>query len=241
MKKLTIIGFGNFAKFITPYLTPHFEVTAMDKYYVDCSEYNIKVISPFELEKSDIILFCLPVQYLEESILDIGRHISKEAIMIDVTSVKEAPMTILKKYFPNNPIIGTHPLFGSESGKDGIENHKIVVTHNDNENEDYYKCLIRFLKGTLKLNVLERTSEVHDKQMAYVQALTHLIGKTINNIDIPDVDQKTDAYQYLLNIKKNLGNDSNELFDTIQKWNPHAKEVRANFINELHKIDEKLY
>ena len=43
---------------------------------------------------------------------------------------------------------------------------------------------------------------VHDQQMAYVQALTHFIGRAVNDMDIPDVEQKTVAYQYLLDIKK---------------------------------------
>lgn len=241
MKNLTIIGFGSFGQFIAPYLTKYFEVSVIDKFGAhDYEKYGVTVSDQYSIEHSDIIVFCLPIQYLTETIENIGRNISNKALIVDVTSVKEAPMTIFNKYFPNNPIIGTHPLFGSESGKDGIENLKIVVTHNENENEDYYKCVIRFLKDGLNLNVLERTAEVHDKQMAYVQALTHLIGKTINNIDIPDVDQKTEAYQYLLNIKKNLGTDSNDLFETIQKWNPYAKEVRTNFINELNNLNDKI-
>ena len=59
---------------------------------------------------------------------------------------------------------------------------------------------IRDYMDELELNLLKRTPEVHDKQMAYVQALTHFIGRAINEIDIPDIEQKTPAYQFLLNI-----------------------------------------
>ena len=64
--------------------------------------------------------------------------------------------------------------------------------------------LIRFFSQILKLNVLERSPELHDKQMAYVQALTHFVGRAVNNMDIPDVEQKTPAYQHLIDIKKNF-------------------------------------
>jgi prephenate dehydrogenase len=90
------------------------------------------------------------------------------------------------------------------------------------------------------LNVLERTPVTHDKQMAYVQALTHFIGRSINQMDIPDVEQKTPAYQYLLDIKRNLGQDSMDLFLTIEIENPFAKEVREHFLQELQVLNSYL-
>src|SRR5690606_438425 len=100
--------------------------------------------------------------------------------------------------------------------------------------------LSRFFSQELKLNVLERTPVSHDQQMAYVQALTHFIGRAINQMDIPDVEQKTPAYQYLLDIKRNLGQDSMDLFLTIELENPYAKAVRDQFIDELQKLNDRL-
>jgi prephenate dehydrogenase len=76
--------------------------------------------------------------------------------------------------------------------------------------------------------------------MAYVQALTHFIGRTINEMDIPDVEQKTPAYQYLLDIKRNLGKDSMDLFLTIELENPFAKEVREQFLEKLNDLNNML-
>jgi prephenate dehydrogenase len=142
------------------------------------------------------------------------------------------------KHLPENvDIIGTHPLFGPQSGKDGIEGLNIVVCPvRTKKNHN----LIRFFSKELKLNVLERTPIVHDKQMAYVQALTHFVGRAVNAMDIPDVEQKTPAYQYLLYIKRNLGQDSLDLFLTIEKENPYAKEVRDQFIEELKVLNKLL-
>lgn len=99
---------------------------------------------------------------------------------------------------------------------------------------------MRFFSKELKLNVLERTPMIHDKQMAYVQALTHFIGRAVNEMDIPDVEQKTPAYQYLLDIKRNLGQDSMDLFLTIEKENPYAKEIREQFLEELFILQKKI-
>jgi prephenate dehydrogenase len=59
-------------------------------------------------------------------------------------------------------------------------------------------------------------------------------------MDIPDVEQKTPAYQYLLDIKRNLGKDSMDLFLTIEKENPYAKAVRDQFIVELENLNRML-
>ena len=59
-------------------------------------------------------------------------------------------------------------------------------------------------------------------------------------MDIPDVDQKTNAYQQLLNIKRYLGQDSFELFKTIEEENPYAKSVREHFMKELEQLHNLL-
>ena len=142
------------------------------------------------------------------------------------------------KHLPKNvEIIGTHPLFGPQSGKNGIAGLNLVICPVRTKRNGN---LSRFFSRELKLNVLERTPLDHDKQMAYVQALTHFIGRAVNQMDIPDVEQKTPAYQYLLEIKRNLGQDSMDLFLTIENENPFAKDVRDRFIEELVKLNKTL-
>lgn len=55
-------------------------------------------------------------------------------------------------------------------------------------------------------------------------------------MDIPDIEQKTPAYQYLLDIKRNLGKDSLDLFLTIERENPYSEEVLGGFMAELNKL-----
>lgn len=142
------------------------------------------------------------------------------------------------KHLPDHiEIIGTHPLFGPQSGKNGIKGLNMVVCPVRTKKT---RSIIRFLGKILELNVLERTPVTHDKQMAYVQALTHFIGRSINEMDIPDVEQKTPAYQYLLDIKRNLGSDSMDLFLTIELENPYAKEVREQFMGALKNLNDRL-
>jgi prephenate dehydrogenase len=239
-RELGFIGFGGFGRFIIPHLKPYFNVTVFD--IVDLShkakELGVRWGSLKEVASKDIVALAVPVQFLEELLINIKNLVQPKALVFDLSSVKIKPIELMLKYLPENvDIIGTHPLFGPQSGKEGIEGLNIVVCPvRTKKNHN----LIRFFSKELKLNVMERTPIVHDKQMAYVQALTHFVGRAVNAMDIPDVEQKTPAYQYLLYIKRNLGQDSLDLFLTIEKENPYAKEVREQFIEELNVLNKLL-
>lgn len=239
-KRFGWIGFGNFGRFALPYLAKKLDVWVYDRIdkRKDVEALGLKWGTLEEVASCDMLVLAVPVQFLETLLIDIKDLIKPGAMVFDVSSVKVKPIELMKKYLPTSTeIIGTHPLFGPQSGKNGVDGLNLVI------------CPVRTRKGLIlsrfftnhyKLNVLERTPDVHDRQMAYVQALTHFIGRACNEMDIPDVEQKTPAYQYLLNIKKNLGQDSMDLFLTIELENPYAKEVRLQLLEELHALNDRL-
>lgn len=240
MKQVGFIGYGNFGRFIIPHLKPYFDIVIYD-----IRDYSKEVESKGyawgtlqQVVAQDIVVVGVPVQYLENLLIEIRDFAKPGSMFIDISSVKVKPLQLMQKYLPSGvEIIGTHPLFGPQSGKNGIEGLNLVVCPVTNKRSNTF---IKFFSDVLNLNVLERTAVIHDKQMAYVQALTHFIGRAVNEMDIPDVEQKTPAYQSLLDIKRNLGQDSMELFFTIEKENPYAKEVRDHFIEELKNLNKKL-
>lgn len=222
------------------HLQPYLPVTVYD--VMDLSEIAAeKGVSWGTLKEAaskDIVIIAVPVQFLESALIDIRGFLKPDTLVVDVSSVKVKPIDLMLEHLPPNvEVLGTHPLFGPQSGKNGIKGLNIVVCPVRTKKS---KAIIRFLGQVLQLNVLERTPVTHDKQMAYVQALTHFIGRSINEMDIPDVEQKTPAYQYLLDIKRNLGSDSMDLFLTIELENPYAKEVREHFMEELKNLNDKL-
>ena len=240
MRELGFIGFGSFGQFIIPHLSPYFDITVFDK--TDQTEVakrlGVKWGTLKEVASKEFVALAIPVQYLEDLLLEIRTLVKPKSVIFDLSSVKVKPIDLMVKHLPKDvEIIGTHPLFGPQSGKNGIAGLNMVICPVRTKKNGN---LSRFFSEELKLNVLERTPENHDQQMAYVQALTHFIGRSINEMDIPDVEQKTPAYQYLLDIKRNVGRDSMDLFLTIELENPYAKEVRENFIKELQKLNEKL-
>jgi prephenate dehydrogenase len=234
------IGFGNFGRFFLPHLKPYFSISVYDvlgkEEDIQVEGYSSETLA--EVASKDIVLLAVPVQFLKSVLQNIAPHLKPGALVMDVSSVKVRPTEWMLTHLPAHvDIVGTHPLFGPQSGKNGIAGLNLVLCP---VRTNKLELLHRFFGETLKLNVLERTPETHDQQMGYVQALTHFIGRAINEMDIPDVEQKTPAYQYLLEIKRNLGQDSIDLFYTIETENPYAKGIREHFIQELRQLEERI-
>ncbi|MBI2043888.1 prephenate dehydrogenase/arogenate dehydrogenase family protein, partial [Candidatus Pacearchaeota archaeon] len=93
---------------------------------------------------------------------------------------------------------------------------------------------------SLGLIVMEMTAEEHDKAMSYSQALTHFIGRTIENMNIHKTKITTRTFDDLIDIVNIIKDDSNELFENIETMNPFAKEVRKKFLDESKKLDDSL-
>jgi prephenate dehydrogenase len=240
MRTLGIIGFGGFGQFMVKHLQPYVSVTVHDLTDLShiAAEKDVTWGTLKDAASKDIVILAVPVQFLESVLNDIRDYLVHGALVLDVSSVKVKPIALMEKHLPNYvDIMGTHPLFGPQSGKNGIKGLNVVVCPVRSKKT---QAVIHFLRNVLQLNVLERTPDTHDKQMAYVQALTHFIGRSINEMDIPDVEQKTPAYQYLLDIKRNLGSDSMDLFLTIELENPYAKEVREHFMGALKNLNDRL-
>ncbi|MDD9912551.1 MAG: prephenate dehydrogenase/arogenate dehydrogenase family protein [Alphaproteobacteria bacterium] len=235
MKTLGIIGFGQFSQFITPHLAPHFDITVTDKTAI-APPAGIKSGTLAETAAQDILILATPVQSFDALLPQIAPHIPPETLVMDICSVKITAVEAMKKHLPHHKnIVATHPLFGPQSGKNGIEGLNFILCPIQNNCQNI-QCIQKFAEDNLKLNVTITTAEEHDREMAYVHALTHLIGRTLNTMNIPDTPLQTRSYHHLLELCNIIGQDTLELFTAIQIENPYAKDVTTAFVQELQRL-----
>jgi prephenate dehydrogenase len=228
-RKLGIIGNGNFTKFIVPHLERYLQVQVFGR----------EKKSEKDLQALDYLIFSVPLASLEEVCREVQNKLSNKTILVDVTSVKEIPLQTLQKYFSEFQILGTHPIFGPQSGKNGIENLPIVLC-NVNLQENIYNDIKNFLCQELKLKVIEKTAAEHDEEMAYVQGLSHFIGRALAAMEIQEYETATQSYKQLVNLEHLVGSDSWELYKTIQKGNNRTEEIRKKFLESLQKLENDL-
>ena len=106
--------------------------------------------------------------------------------------------------------------------------------------DERYGQVVQFLGEQLRLKVTEISPEEHDREMAYVQALTFFLGRALGGMELPDTQLKTATYQHLLDLRRIVANDTSELFETIQRFNPYAGEVRERFTRGLDGLEQEL-
>lgn len=223
---------------------PHVAVSTFDCAAQAEALDGVRRVSLAEAAKADAIVLAVPVQDMEALLVELAGLLRGRAgeppLVLDVASVKLRPIELMTRLLPaSTPIIGTHPLFGPESGKHGIENLPLAFCP-VRADAELVTRVRAFLADTLRLRVIDIGPDEHDRQMAYVQGLTHLISRAVGEMRLPETPLATAAYERFLAMRSNLRADSWDLFLTIERENPYAKAVRDDLRRTLEEIERRL-
>ncbi|MFG1499783.1 prephenate dehydrogenase/arogenate dehydrogenase family protein [Halobacteriovorax sp. XZX-3] len=240
--KVGIIGFGRLGKLISKYLEEDFTVEVYDinesvKTEVEAMGCHFKSLK--EVASNPIVIPFVPMNKFEAVIKEIAPMLSKDALVADVCSVKEMPVEVMKKYLPESvSILATHPMFGPDSAGETLFGTKIAVCPVRIEDKYYQKiCAFMRFHG---IKVIETTAAEHDKQISHSLLLTHMIGRTLMDMDAKKLPIDTKGYRRLLKILKTVENDSWELFADMNEHNQYAKQTREDFIESFNKVVKRL-
>ena len=233
---LGLIGAGAFGAFAVPHLRPFFDVVVHDP-RADlgrlCAAWGVAPAMLAEAASCPFVVLAVPLAALRGVARAASPHVGPSTLVIDVCSVKVRPLAILREELPDGArIVGTHPLFGPKSSRDGVTGQKAVVC-GDGRDAD---AVARFLARTLRLDVRRTTPEAHDREMAYVQGLSHLVARSLKELNLPAFDLRTEAFARLDGLLDLVGDDSAALFDTIVGGNPFAPESLTRFVEAARAI-----
>jgi prephenate dehydrogenase len=225
-RSLGLIGAGAFGAFIVPHLLPFFDVAVADP----GRDGGVDIEAA---AARDIVVLAVPLAALEAVVVQIAPRLKPGAIVVDVCSVKMKPLDILRRLLPEHArIVGTHPLFGPQSGRNGLPGLSIAVCGES----PAARLAGRFFSRHLGLEVVRTDAERHDRQMAYVQGVTHLLARIVLAMDIPEVDHPTQTFRHLQQMVEMVRHDSDELFRAITTDNPFAEEVLAAFWSGAEQV-----
>lgn len=245
-KSVGIFGLGAFGRFMAKHLSPYFDILGYDhnrpapETLARDGAADIRPAAPEAVAGADIVIFAVPLDSLEEAARPAAPHIKPGALVVDVTSVKTRPVAILSRLVPEHAdLLGTHPLFGPQSGRDGIASLRIALCPVRIDPARYYR-VCDFLTDRLRLLVLKTDPDRHDREMAKVQAMTHFMSRALREIGLPPSPMATKAYEKLQEFASIVLSDSWDLFLTIQKGNPYADELRQRLVDELVTLERRL-
>jgi prephenate dehydrogenase len=231
IRSIGLLGFGAFGRLIAEHLHSYFPLVACDPATTteQRSHDHVRFGNVAEVGGCDLVVLAVPVGELSSAISMVRPHLRPGSIVVDVGSVKVRPIAVMQTELPPFvDILGTHPLFGPQSAKGGIKGRKIAL------------CPVRgrstpriaaFLRHVLKLEVHIVTAEEHDRQAAIVQGVTHLVAKVLVRMEPLPKRLTTASFDHLMRATDMVRHDAASVFLAIERDNPYAAEVRAQFFS----------
>jgi len=232
-----IIGFGAFGHLIATHLRAHFTLFAYDPATKTRGWDDVLGVVHADLESAaacDIVILATPVDQMAAALVAIRDHLRPGALVLDVGSVKLIPARLMRDLLPDTvEAIGTHPLFGPQSGRYGIAGLKMAVCpiHTPLHGRSRARRLAAFVRKALKLRVFITTPEAHDQEAAMVQGLTHLIAKVLVQMEPLPTRMTTASFDRLMQAVDMVRYDAAEVFLAIERLNPYSADVRDRFFN----------
>ena len=238
IKTIGLVGLGRFGKMVYRYLPRGNHLRLYDS---DPSKLEgVAEASSFpDVIASQLLILCIPISAIDPICRDMAPRLKSGQVVLDTCSVKETPLRSLLTLLPSHiEVLGTHPLFGPDSGREGIEGLKIALCPARIRPETYH-TIRGYLEGR-QLIVIETTPKDHDRCIAQSQAIFHLIAQAIEQLGWgghPISTPGPDAFYHLV---KSVQHDTAQLFQDLERENPYAEEYRRQFIERLSLVHEEL-
>ena len=130
-----------------------------------------------------MVVVSVPIDATEPVIRAIGPRLRDDALLMDVTSIKEAPVAAMLAS-TRASVVGTHPMFGPNVHS--LQGQRVVVCRA--RGDEWANWVARMLQAR-GLMVQETTPAHHDRIMSVVQVLTHfqtqVLGLTLARLGTP--------------------------------------------------------
>ncbi len=199
---------------------------------------GVRRVTENEVLSADVIVLCVAISAMETVLEHIAGKLKTGTLVMDTCSVKVHPSKAMVRLLPPDvEILATHPMFGPDSGKDGIEGLPLVFSpmRMDDKKADLWRGFF----DSMGLNVVDMTPEQHDREAAYSQGITHFIGRVLGELNLNQSTIGTAGYHDLLDIVRQTCNDPWRLFVDLQQYNPFTVPMRRDLHKAINVMLEK--
>ena len=236
--QLGLIGYGAFGRLTAQHLSQWFEVRAFDP-QLAASDEHVTAVSLEDAAACPVVILAVPVGVLEQTLTEIAPMLTQGAVVLDVGSVKVKPAEAMQRLLPDHVhIVGTHPLFGPQSAKNGLEGLRIAICEVRGTKDA--RRTAAWCRKMLGLKVFNVSPEDHDREAATVQGLTHLIAKVLLNMEPLPTRMTTASFERVMQGVDMVRHDSPAVYQAIERDNPFAAGVRERFFALFDKARGEL-
>ncbi|MEM9074859.1 MAG: bifunctional chorismate mutase/prephenate dehydrogenase [Myxococcota bacterium] len=205
------------------------------------ADVDTKLTAVEAAKHADVVVVSVPIRATEKVISEVGPHVRPNALLMDVTSVKEAPMQAMLSATQAS-VVGTHPMFGP--GVHGFTGQRVVVC--EGRGKAWKEWVVETFRSR-GLVVTEADPAEHDRVMSVVQVLNHfqtqVLGLALARMGLPlDRTLEFTSPAYLLEtyvVGRHFA-QSPGLYGPIEMLNPRTQEVTQTFRDAAADLSEVL-
>ncbi len=169
---------------------------------------------------ADVVILSVPIPEVNKLVRAIAPHLRPDAALMDLTSVKQGPVSEMLAHFPGE-VVGTHPLFGPGAKDLAATPWSSVRTG---------RTLVQLAQGPagkVRARVKVTSAKEHDRLMSVVQGLAHFtliaLEMSIRELGVAPEDLEdfaTPTFSTLHNLARRLFTQDAKLYACIQLQNP---------------------
>ncbi|WP_408999278.1 prephenate dehydrogenase/arogenate dehydrogenase family protein [Syntrophus buswellii] len=196
-------------------------------------------------ERCSVVIVSVPVGVTTEVIEQIGPLMAKDALLMDITSLKAEPVKDMLRCAECD-VIGCHPLFGPEVPS--LEGYSFVICPARSGSGRWLAWLRTLLKDN-GARIVETSPEEHDRFMSIIQGLNHFntmtFGLAMNAMETDIETLKpymTPIFEEKIRIIKEVFSHNARMYSEILTRNPYLPAILDSYeqtMKELKNLIEK--
>ena len=195
---------------------------------------------------ASLVILCTPVGDMEELAAHLKPHLSADAVITDVGSVKASVVHVVESVLPR--FVGSHPMCGSEKAGvahargDLFEGAACAITPTD-QSEPTAVETVSNLWTALGSNIIVLTAEDHDAIVARTSHLPHVLATALVNTVVGQLSEgEAEFLGTGFRDTTRLASGSPNLWRDIALTNAEAIIASINGLqNELQKLQAALH
>lgn len=192
-------------------------------------------------EPGDVLLLAVPEQSLAPLCQKLKPFVPADLLVGVMTSRQAAPVALVTKALPDARVFGMHPLFGPHVSSP--HGQSVVFCSQAQDAQQWNDQLAQHLIAA-GIRVIYKTPEAHDRDMGYVQALTHFVFLAFSHYlksseqSVEDLMlMRTPPFQFLLAFSSRMLMQSPATLATIQTSEAH-QAIREGFLKTVQTLNE---
>jgi prephenate dehydrogenase len=244
--KIAVIGAGKmgvwFAKF---FQQKGYSVVLADRKTAKLSklkkELSVATTTDFKeaVAGADQILLCVSINAIGEVSKAIAPALKTGQVVMDICSIKEAPIKTMHNHIKTATVLGTHPVFGP--GSNGVKHKAYVLTPTNVKEAKFAEQFKKWLEAE-EAHVFIMTPQKHDELMVVVLGLPHFLGLVacetlLEQKNLPETKKVAGTtYRMLFTLAEATAMETPDLFAAVQTNLANLDEVENLFIEKAKEV-----